>query len=324
MRNVVVTRARNEHAYIDQFIEYYLKIGFDYIYVLIEEDQKYVIDEGLDRYALVVHPYDGTDVIEHIPNLIDFADVDWILHCDVDEFLCLSKVSDLKYWLSQLPSDCGQILLNWVMIENFQSSRNFKDIFETLKDNTLFINFGCKSLFKKEYMVNIPTAHFVKTTLSTYYGKQLLARPFSNLKTETNVKSNLLEGNPFLLHFHTRSLENAFIKGLSYCFEKKTIYKNELIVSMENLLKTNDLDKFINQFRKLELPFKHSLGETLVCDFNFPEMNHLIKNDIEINMIKSLCVDMDICFDSLSEVICLLEAAYYDRFTTRKDFVNMK
>ena len=41
MNNIVITRAKYEQAYINTFINHYLNLGFNHIYIFIEHTEKY-------------------------------------------------------------------------------------------------------------------------------------------------------------------------------------------------------------------------------------------------------------------------------------------
>ena len=93
MRVVVCAMAKNEHLYIKDWCNHYLKIGFDKIYIYDNDDldapsiKDYVpksdkieiIDlRGVREECLLHHTFD---------NFYKTHKFDWCLFCDIDEFL---------------------------------------------------------------------------------------------------------------------------------------------------------------------------------------------------------------------------------------------
>ena len=135
MYNIVVTRAKNEHGFLENFINHYLNLGFDFIYIFIENGEKYDIINS--KAAFIRHYYKGDEVIPLIFNkflkyLSKKKKIDWVLHVDVDEFLFLKnniKIHEYIYKFDR--KNIGQFIFKWAMIENFRSidsENNFQNI----------------------------------------------------------------------------------------------------------------------------------------------------------------------------------------------------
>ena len=118
MRVVVCAMAKNEHLYIKDWCNHYLKIGFDKIYIYDNDD--------LDAQSIkdYVPKSDKIEIIdirgqakerlqyEIYTNFYNTHKFDWCLFCDIDEFL--SGVSDIHSFLS-LPQFrlAKQIRVKW-------------------------------------------------------------------------------------------------------------------------------------------------------------------------------------------------------------------
>ena len=118
MRVVVCAMAKNEHLYIKDWVNHYLRIGFDKIYIYDNDDP------GTKSIKRFLPQTDKVEVInirgrkeENLHHHI-FAEFykthrfDWCLFCDVDEFL--SGVANIHIYLS-LPQfrNASQIRVKW-------------------------------------------------------------------------------------------------------------------------------------------------------------------------------------------------------------------
>jgi hypothetical protein len=111
MKCALVCIARNEDRYIDEWIQYHLKLGFDNIFVFC------------DKWKYTGEHYPGVRVfnikIEGVPPQIptynfalsSFGDkYDWIAFFDVDEFLVLKKHASIHEFLADKHDSIG---VNW-------------------------------------------------------------------------------------------------------------------------------------------------------------------------------------------------------------------
>lgn len=105
MQAVVCAMAKNEHLYIKDWVEHYLKIGFDKIYIYDNDDigAKDIRDFIPKSNKVVVYDIRGQarerlqyDVYTEFYNAHKF---DWCLFVDIDEFL--SGVKDIHAFLEQ-------------------------------------------------------------------------------------------------------------------------------------------------------------------------------------------------------------------------------
>lgn len=112
MKTALVCIAKNEDRYIDEWIQYHTKVGFDNIFIYQN-----------DWYCNVEHPnivkiqFDGKE--KQIDSYNDFIknhsnDYDWVAFFDVDEFLVLKKHQNIKDFLQEF-SEYNAIGINWVL-----------------------------------------------------------------------------------------------------------------------------------------------------------------------------------------------------------------
>lgn len=122
LKLALVAIGRRENLYAVEFVEHYKSLGFDNIYIL---DNNH---DGEERFEDVLLPYIDSSFVK----ILDYRnqtncqmraytevytqiskDYDWIAFYDFDEFLFINGMN-AKQWISKFPSDCQEILVNWM------------------------------------------------------------------------------------------------------------------------------------------------------------------------------------------------------------------
>lgn len=119
MKTALVAIAKDEDHYIDEWIDYHLKLGFDTIFVY-QNRWRYRGNKAQYKDRVIWFEFDGdSKQLEAYENFIRFQSnkYDWAAFFDVDEFLCLKKYDSLSQFLSKF-SDCNAIGINWRMFGN--------------------------------------------------------------------------------------------------------------------------------------------------------------------------------------------------------------
>ena len=116
MRVVVCALAKNEHLYINEWVNHYAKLGFDKIYLYDNDDikcKKYIGDyiDNKDLVEIIdirgqVRPNLQHDVYTEFYNTHTF---DYCLFCDIDEFLV--GINDIHEFLKDKTIE--QIRIRW-------------------------------------------------------------------------------------------------------------------------------------------------------------------------------------------------------------------
>lgn len=112
MNVALVCIAKNEDNYIQEWIDYHLKLGFDDIYIY-ENDwksnivQNNVITISFDGKAKQLPAYDN--FVKEYSQLYD-----WVCFLDVDEFIVLKKHNNIKEFINDY-SNYNAIGINWVL-----------------------------------------------------------------------------------------------------------------------------------------------------------------------------------------------------------------
>ena len=120
MRNVVVCMAKDEDHYIDEWIDYHLKLGFSDVFVY-QHEWRYSGPFASDRRVHLLE-CSGKPHIRFQGSVYDgflrdagkglFGDIDFAAFFDVDEFMCLKPGLTLDGFLSRFSGVSG-VALNW-------------------------------------------------------------------------------------------------------------------------------------------------------------------------------------------------------------------
>lgn len=197
---MIATMVRDDNAYIDEWVEYHLAIGFEHILIY-------------DHLSIVpVEPKWGTKVTVHriniefpFPEYIHLSTFrrfksHWILISDVDEFLVLLQHKDVKELLHGYEK-FGGLGIPWSM---YGSSGYIKKPNGSVKDSYVW---RCEDTPDKQYVKTIVNTHFyqrIEDPHFVYSSRPLvneLGEPFTGSLTDSPRKICKLN------HYFTRSYE---------------------------------------------------------------------------------------------------------------------
>ena len=311
MFNIVVSRVKNEDGFIENFIDHYLNLGFDLICLLFEKDEPRTFNNN--QVICIEHFKKGDEICEFIPfiikeNINNKIKVDWVLHVDIDEFLFLNNMK-IKDYINKFNIDdrVEQFSFKWGCIENYCSINTENDFNNMLYTHKIFTNDSYKSMYKLSAACENSTCpHWVYVKNNQTY------HDYDKINDEYCLgidKKYYL--NAIIIHFHTRCLENTFIKALTYSFDDRNNDKNIL-------LENHSIDYLIDNMRKLNLPFEHST-KGQVFEFNelFQlkfETNTIINKDIINQKLQEICNNLDIDINIINNYIQELETTYFNTF----------
>jgi hypothetical protein len=300
----LVVRFFYEHIYAEHYIQYYLSLGFDRIYILMSIDQEpYAITN--EKVTIIPHSYFGNDVYHHLDKLLP-ASGNWTLFCDADEYLYLKDFPNIQTFLETIPTDVEQIYFQWGLIENFAHMQGTSDLFNCLSTNNMYSNSFIKS------MVRLNTKNIGKVTphccldISNNYLWNTYVLFHSNHAVDID---NYTSTYPFLIHFHTRSLQNIFIKGIiTHLTDSK---KNMYIIKLQKDISEKNLTNIL-RYQKFKLPFCHA-NEKIV-PINIRLSGIIIDYNLENKQLETLCQKNNINYSDLVEIIKQLHTKYNAQF----------
>ena len=224
MHIVVCAMAKNEHRYINDWVNWYLKLGFDKIYIYDNDEisspklENYI--ENKDKIEIINIRGVHKEKLQHevYTTFYNTHKFDWCLFCDVDEFL--TGVKNIHYLLEQpIYRKALQIRIMWKL---------FGDDNLITRDMSLPVY----SVFKNEVKSSLMRDLVTKGNLE-YQGKAMVrgglqnviirSPHFASIKTRDNVIPSILpSGKPswskvvitedyrretiYLNHYMTKSL----------------------------------------------------------------------------------------------------------------------
>jgi len=253
----LIVRCKNE-KYVSEFVNYYIKQGFDDIYIIDDNSDKKIYKDVINNKKVNII-FDKNNIIdldskqfESCNNLYKKIknNYEWIIIVDMDEFITTKKNinNTIKEELETTFKDCMCIKIPWVMmscnsIKNNPESLLKTNIYRWNHDNKHINNlsnhnkFRCryesievKCIFKPKYFDKInmhiplnPISNKIKIVDSIKNEEQLL-NPFYNNLREIDIN----EGYLLCYHYRIISVENCLNK-IKYNFMYRKYTLNDLL-----------------------------------------------------------------------------------------------
>lgn len=234
---VVCAIAKNEHLYVNEWVNHYVKLGFDKIFIFDNDDldSKYIgdfIDSKLKSKVEIINKRGiHTKRFQH-KCYQEFYNrhsrhFKWCLFCDLDEFL--DGVTNIKDFLKTIPDNIGQVRIKWRLFgdDNLVDRDTTKPVygfFKQVKDNKLS-NQGKFIIRGNLRNVIIVSAHFASIKERNNIVPSCLPST-AKCKSTIEIEEDYSNEKIFLNHYMTKTL-SEFIKQKinrgDACFENRTI-----------------------------------------------------------------------------------------------------
>ena len=237
LKIALCTMGKQENLYIKEFINHYIKLGIDKIFIYDDNDpntEKFndVITKKERKYVVI---YDN--IKEYIHNQDEAfttcysdhkKDFDWFIIVDIDEFLIIGN-DTLKHYLSNNVFDkCDFIKINWVMpTDNDHLHYENKPLLERFKGPYL------KSYFIKSIIrgnipnltlsFHTPTSSPIRNITCNNEGTQIFYKELNFIRMKSNANTN----KAYIIHFSYKSTEefiNRMKRGYSNWLLGKKFY----------------------------------------------------------------------------------------------------
>ena len=232
MRVVLCCMAKNEHLYINDFVNHYVKLGFDKIYIYDNDDlDKQFIGDFIDQKDKVeiinvrgvVQPKLQQKCYTEFYNTHEF---DWVFYCDIDEFLF--GVDDIKEMLSKIDNKVGQVRVKWKLIgdDGYIERDMSKPVYEVFKHSpkiTYERNLVYSGTLKEQGKafvrgglenVNVTSPHFA----SFGERKNIIPSCLPSGKPSNSgivIKEDYSKETTYLYHYMTKSLSEFIAQKLN-------------------------------------------------------------------------------------------------------------
>jgi hypothetical protein len=162
MKTALVCIAKNEENYIQEWIDYHLKLGFDDI-IIYQNNWRW---SGETKNVIKID-FDGNT--KQIPAYNHFINenvnrYDWVAFFDVDEFLVLKKHKNINEFLKDY-SDYPAIGINWVLFgDNGHNKINGEySVLKrfTKRQNSVNDHVKCIVKLNKPFLMGVHTPDFI-------------------------------------------------------------------------------------------------------------------------------------------------------------------
>lgn len=132
---MISTQVRDDNSYLDEWVKYHLSIGFDHIVVYDHLSVEPVENLWGDTVTVQRENRPGPflELVLHNQTLRNFR-TDWLALLDVDEFIVLFGVRNIKELLTEY-KDTGGLVANWLV---YGSSGHEQRPAGLVKDNYLW------------------------------------------------------------------------------------------------------------------------------------------------------------------------------------------
>ena len=247
MKIALCTIGKQENLYAKEFIEYYINLGVDQIYIYDDNDP------NTERISDIVDPKYKSQVTIHLTKdkkityqHMVFTDCyksynnqyDWIIILDMDEFLYIVNNTLENYLLDNTFDKCDIVKINWVLSrDNDLLHYDPRPQFERFKPPYIKSKF-IKSIVRGnisdlEYWIHSPILSPTRNITCNNKGDRIF---YKALNFEV-IEGTINVDKAFIVHFRYRSTEELVIKN-------KRGYSNWLNVHLESTLKGHISDYF--------------------------------------------------------------------------------
>jgi hypothetical protein len=203
MKVALVCIAKMEDNYIEEWVNYHKKLGFDEI-VMYENDWECKLDLPYLKKIEFPGIHKQMSAYEHFTNNFR-QDYDWAAFFDCDEFLVLKKHTNVKDFLEEYDNPYG-VGINWKMF----GSNGQKEVGE--HKNSLLKQFimsenkpdqHVKTIMKLSSNGVMESPHHTNTPLMNTDKEYFIKEPFNNPPKDDVAQLN---------HYHHKSYEDWLVR----------------------------------------------------------------------------------------------------------------
>ena len=261
------TLGRLENLYVNEFIEYYIRLGIDHIFIYDDNDI------NTERIKNVInHKYNSyVTIYENITEETRFQSgvynncyrnnnkfFDWFLMIDMDEFLYINKYSLKTYLKLSRFNKCDFIKLNWVLpTDNNLIHYDNRSLFERFKGpykKSIYVKSIVRgNISNLKYMVHSPYESPQQNVTCNSSGKKL---KYKDLNFEFMSLNNFKNAKAYIIHFKYKSTEEYIKKcKRGYHFWKGEKSLEVLKTRIKEYLNDNEitLDKLLYFEKELNI-----------------------------------------------------------------------
>lgn len=306
MKCCVYSRFYYDTPYVEFFIEHYLNLGFDKIYLLQGDNVPYKLPNRFRNKVTIKRVKNlGNEQLPIHDHIVKNSGMDWVLCIDTDEFLMLdNKFTNIKDYLTYTTTQnkkLTSIYFRWGVVEKYNNVE-CNDITDLINRHHLYSNHNIKTMAKVNVLSSIHHPHIVKTRGKSriLFEGDILTKHNANIARDEKIK-DISYDEAFLLHLHTRSIKSLVIKCLSNSNSNRTNITSSLQSKIikrpdefEQLLETHAGKNIQEVFKlftscigvKANIPFHHAKYETIHKDYILDKYN--------MNLASTSIIDVEV------------------------------
>jgi hypothetical protein len=201
IKSVLVCIAKGERLYIEEFIAYYLKLGFYKIIIYDNSDSNELKYLNNPSIQIIHFPGLGKQIPAYNHFIKRFKHLyDYVAFFDVDEFLVLKRHTNINdFCLQHIPS--GALGVNWYIFgNNGQTKYEPRGVLERFTRRSSIMDHHVKTIAKCSDLISMMIHHPIKLNNSGFknISGNVLSGPFNYNKDDSIVQLN---------HYMTKSDE---------------------------------------------------------------------------------------------------------------------
>ena len=228
------TMGKMENLYVKEFVDYYIKIGVDHLFIYDDNDPntEKISDIINDTYKNFVTIYENIkDTIKN--QLIAFTNCyhnnlykyDWFIMLDMDEYLYIVNDSLKNYLSNSIFDKCDFIKINWVFPKDnnliYYDPRPLSVRFKGPYIKSIFIKSIIRgNISELKYWVHSPYISPKRNITCNNEGKQIIYR---NINFESLTPISIKKA--YIIHYRFKSTEefiNKYKRGYKNWFKNET------------------------------------------------------------------------------------------------------
>jgi len=284
MKYSILTVIKNEHDYINQFIEHHLNIGFSFFYIIVDnicyeqEDYLQVIQEKYKKYVKIylLDKYFDENTCNNIKNnnlnihdlwinyfnniILNEVKEDWILAIGLDSYIYLNG-ENIDTFIKKLDTDIFEVVFPWFCLYNLDNvsnedfTHNINKFYTTKHDH----------IYSMAYVKNIEkifsnSHYFIPKTLTQKIyicdNKYIIKNKYisSHLEIFDHAHFNIFDLNcpkNFSFHVQIRNYDEIILKD----FFSWNFINDEKKDSLKKLISNNNFENFRKLSRSLRIGF---------------------------------------------------------------------
>jgi len=257
----ICTMAKKENLYINEFINYYIKLGIDKIFIY--DDNDFNTERIKDKINRLNRKYLSVseNIKQRIKNQADaFTECynknkdkfDWFIMIDADEFLMVNNDTLKNYLSSKEFIKCDFIKIHWLIpTDNNLLYYNNTSLFERFKGPYIRSQY-IKTIIRGninnlKYWVHSPSFSPYKNSTCNNEGKLI---NYTNLNFEFIKEINI--NKSYFIHFKYKSTEeyiNKYKRGYSNWIDSLHLYGKITEYLRDNNITKEKLDYFEKELK---------------------------------------------------------------------------